>query len=111
MYRPDRAGPHRTAYAKNKKKILATQRACGICGQPVDMTLKNPHPLAPCVDHIIPVARGGHPSDLANLQLTHRCCNREKSDKIYKNKGNAEPAKIGNRMLPQTMCWERFGAK
>ena len=43
---------------------MATQSHCGICGQPVDKNLKHGHPMAPCVDHIIPIAKGGHPSDI-----------------------------------------------
>ena len=69
--RPDHDGTHRLAFERNKKKIYATQTVCGICGKPVDFSCKFPHPLSPCIDHIIPVAKGGHPSDLANLQLAH----------------------------------------
>ena len=81
--RPDRDGTHRLAFERNKKKIYATQTVCGICGKPVDFSCKFPHPLSPCIDHIIPVAKGGHPSDLANLQLAHFWCNRQKSDKLF----------------------------
>lgn len=59
--RPDKDGTHRGAFEKNKKKIYATQTVCGICGKPVDFSLKYPHPLSPCIDHIIPIAKGGHP--------------------------------------------------
>ena len=47
MARPDRIGPHRVAFEKNKKIILKTQNICGICGKPVDTRLKHPHPLSP----------------------------------------------------------------
>ena len=47
------------------------------------MDLKYPDPMSKTVDHIIPIAKGGHPSDLSNLQLAHRCCNRQKSDKLF----------------------------
>ena len=80
--RPDQNGTHRTAFDRNKKIIYATKTVCGICGQPVDFGMKYPHPLSPCIDHIIPVSRGGHPSDIENLQLAHWKCNREKSDKL-----------------------------
>ena len=50
VYREDQAGPHRTAFDKNKKRIYATQTICGICGRPVDKTLRYPDPMAPCVD-------------------------------------------------------------
>ena len=108
--RPDHDGPHRRQYEINKQKILATQSICGICGKPEDMKLKYPHPLSPCVDHIIPVAKGGHPSDINNLQLAHWTCNRAKSDKIAGSekdfKDKRERAKvIGNRNLPLSADW------
>lgn len=111
MVRTDRAPGHRGAYEKNRAKILATQEVCAICGKPVDKTLKSPHPLSATVDHIIPVSKGGHPSDLANLQLAHRCCNRDKSDKIMKET-DREPVDtvISNRVLPLSMDWRKYSA-
>lgn len=111
--RSDREGGNRVAYEKARKKILATQTVCGICGKPVDMSLKNPHPMAPTVDHIIPVSKGGHPSDLSNLQLAHRCCNREKSDKLFSSAREAisEPKLISNQLLEQHFDWVSYRAK
>ncbi len=80
--RPDHNGTQRSQFESNKKKIYATQQICGICGKPVDFGFKFPHPLSPCIDHIMPVSKGGHPSALENLQLAHMFCNRQKSDKI-----------------------------
>lgn len=101
---------HRGAFDKNKKKILATQSVCGICGQPVDFSLKYPHPLSACIDHIIPIAKGGHPSDISNLQLAHWTCNRQKSDKLIEKKDilNDESDIISNRILPQSMDWSTY---
>ena len=108
--RADRIGAHRVQFEKNRKKIIASQDVCGICGKPVDKTLRPPHPLSPTVDHIIPVSRGGHPSDISNLQLAHRCCNREKSNKMIKPV-EADPAHtISNRDLPQTFDWKTYKA-
>ena len=70
--RADRTGEFRTALEKNRRIIYATQTVCGICGKPVDMSIRYPHPLSPTIDHIIPIAKGGHPSALENLQLAHR---------------------------------------
>ncbi len=105
--RPDRTGPQRGSFESAKKKILATQEVCGICGKPVDKSLKFPHPLSASIDHIIPVDKGGHPSDLSNLQLAHLCCNRQKSDKLVeKIKFDQQPDLISNRVLPQTFDWK-----
>ena len=80
--RSDHSGVHERPYRRNRKKILATQSVCAICGRPVDMSLKSPDPMSATVDHIIPVSKGGHPSDINNLQLAHWICNRMKSDKL-----------------------------
>lgn len=108
-YRPDKDGTHRGAFERNKKKIYATQKVCGICGQPVDFSAKYPHPLSPCIDHIIPVAKGGHPSELGNLQLAHWACNRAKSDKLFsKTAQTHEDGAISNRNLPQSCDWTAY---
>ena len=109
--RPDKDGTHRGAFEKNKKKIYATQTVCGICGKPVDFSLKYPHPLSPCIDHIIPIAKGGHPSDLDNMQLAHWTCNRQKSDKLTSGRDRKEEEAIGNRVLPHTFDWSRYRSK
>lgn len=107
--RPDRQGPHRVAFEKNRKVLLKTVNTCGICGKPIDKKIKAPEPLSPVVDHIIPVSKGGHPSDINNLQLAHWTCNRQKSDKLYNNKQTEEPKVIGNRNLPQSTEWALYG--
>lgn len=112
-FRPDRDGAHRGVFEKNKKKIYATQTCCGICGKPVDFAQKYPAPLSPCIDHIIPVSRGGHPSDIENLQLAHWTCNRQKSDKMIESRGTVDSNKtevISNRVLPQSMDWTTYKA-
>jgi 5-methylcytosine-specific restriction endonuclease McrA len=107
--RPDHDGAHRLAFERNKKKILATQTICGICGKPVDKNLAYPHPMSATVDHIIPINRGGHPSDIDNLQLAHFICNRQKSDKFVMN--HPEMAENTNRDLPKLIDWERVGSE
>lgn len=113
-YRPDKDGTHRAAFDKNKKRIYATQDVCGICGRPVEkengsFIYKYPHPLSPCIDHIIPIDKGGHPSDINNLQLAHLACNREKSDKIFrKNDDDPTTEVIDNTNLPLTFDWLNF---
>lgn len=109
-YRPDQDGTHRAAFDRAKKKIYATQTVCGICGKPVDFSLKYPAPLSPCIDHIIPISRGGHPSDMANLQLAHWCCNRQKGDKVGRPQagdGSAAQA-VPARALPQSRDWAAY---
>lgn len=110
-YRPDKDGTHRLAFERNKKKIFATQNVCGICGMPVDFGYKYPHPLSPCIDHIIPIIKGGHPSDLSNLQLAHLSCNREKADKLVPRTEEAREETIDNRDLPHSFEWMNYRAR
>lgn len=102
--RADRAAGNTALFEANRKIILATQSICGICGKPVDKSIKYPDPMSPTVDHIIPLAKNGDPTSLDNLQLAHRYCNRQKSDKILPT------AKIidENRKLPLTENWLTF---
>ena len=65
-----------------RKWILSSQDTCALCGKPVDKDLPACHSMAPEVDEIIPVSRGGSPFERSNLQLTHRSCNRRKSNKM-----------------------------
>ena len=110
--RTDREKGNRGAYEAARLKILRTQTICGICGKPVDFSYKNPHPLAPTVDHIIPVTKGGHPSDISNLQLAHRCCNRQKSDKLMDVRQVSEEVErlIPNNLLEQHFDWLNYRA-
>ena len=102
--RLDRVGTHRSQFDKNRKKIYATQTICGICGKPVDFSLKFPDPMSPTIDHIIPVAKGGHPSDIDNLQLAHFYCNRQKSDRLAKVVF-VEDKEVSNYDLPLSCDW------
>lgn len=103
--RSDRAPGARGAYEAARLKVLKTQTVCGICGKPVDFSYRYPHPLSPTVDHIIPVAKGGHPSDISNLQLAHRCCNRQKSDKLIEPR---KPDELSDRVVPNDMLEQHF---
>lgn len=105
--RADRQGAHRVAFEKNRKIILKTRNTCGICGKPVDTSIKAPDPMSPVIDHMIPVSKGGHPSDINNLQLAHWTCNRQKSDKMFNTK-QEEPKVLGNRNLPQSIDWTSY---
>lgn len=43
---------------------------CQLCFEPIDRTLRFPHPMSPSVDHIVPLAKGGT-HEQSNLQWTH----------------------------------------
>lgn len=65
-----------------RKRVIATYDTCALCGREVDKTLHYLDPLAPEVDEIVPVSRGGSPYDWDNLQLVHRICNQRKGSKM-----------------------------
>ena len=101
--RPERNPAIRSQWEHNKKIILARDSICGICGKPVDKSLKYPDPMSPTIDHIIPVSKRGDPIALENLQLAHRCCNRLKSDHMPTD---SEKKSDGNKIeLPQSANW------
>ena len=81
--------PRSTSIRDRHRNVIARGRPpCGICGQPIDYSLRYPDPGSFEVDHIIPL--GPKPSReriarldvLANKQAAHRRCNRDKSDRL-----------------------------
>lgn len=58
---------------------------CGICGGMVDFTKVSPDPMAPSLDHIVPISKGGEHS-YTNIQLAHLGCNMSKGSKLVRPK-------------------------
>lgn len=50
---------------------------CGLCRRKVPMHHQVPHPLAPTVDHVVPLSQRGDDTR-ANVQLAHFICNSTK---------------------------------
>lgn len=80
MSNPRRANGHRRDQVR--RRVLAEESDCWLCGQPVDKTLKTPHPGSPEVDEVIPVSKGGDPFDRRNCRLSHppelQCATRQR---------------------------------
>jgi hypothetical protein len=72
--------------------------ACALCGEPVDMAIPYPHPLAPTVDHIIPVTRAGEHS-MKNVQLAHARCNLSKGNRMHEARGGAGAGPVGRSAI------------
>ena len=87
--------------ASLRARVIATYDTCAICGREVDKTLPYLDPLAPEVDEIIPVSRGGSPYDWDNLQLVHRICNQKKGNKMA---GDIDLKKVENP-TPVSRAW------
>jgi hypothetical protein len=90
---------------------------CGICRDTshlVDPAIRHPGPLAPSIDHIVPVSSGGtHTRD--NVQISHWFCNQEKN--AYRADHNAVSldfmrAKLARRLhgtpIPEVLWRARF---
>lgn len=93
---PRNANGHRRR--ELRKRVLAEETTCGICGHPVDKTLTVllgqhgrrcgdvncqgcvPHPMRPEVDEIVPVSLGGNPLERSNVRLAHRICNQRRGN-------------------------------
>lgn len=58
---------------------------CQLCGKKVNPKWVGNHPLAPTIDHIIPISLGGADAPY-NVQLAHRDCNKIKSNRLYKDR-------------------------
>ena len=68
------------ARRKVRARLKAEGRGCWICrafGRPdrIDYDLPPNHPGAFEVDELVPVSKGGSPTDYGNLDATHRRCN------------------------------------
>lgn len=54
---------------------------CQVCECPIDMSLRWPDLLAPTIDHVVPLSRGGEDT-LSNVQLACFICNLVKHDRL-----------------------------
>lgn len=85
--------------AARKRAIALYDPICVICGGPIDMDGKPFEPMSCEVDHKVPLSRGGHPTAIENLQLSHSKCNRNKGSKMdsdYEGMDSKQPFPISN---------------
>ena len=70
--------PELNSHARRKlvAHVRATQPDCHLCGYPIRLDLDaQRHPLASCVDELVPRSHGGSPVDPGNVAHAHRLCN------------------------------------
>ena len=73
--RQKRGGATGRKVVRRWERIIARDGAvCGICNEPIDVTLRLPAAGAPTADHVIPLAHGGSDED-DNLRPSHFRCN------------------------------------
>ena len=67
----------------SRARIFERDRwACQLCGKRVKRNAVVPDPMAPVLDHVLPLAQGGT-HEPANVQLAHYLCNSLKSDSVW----------------------------
>ncbi|MEU5429041.1 HNH endonuclease [Streptomyces olivoreticuli] len=78
-----RRARQRGAFVAPVSRLAIFQRddwKCQLCGTALDISAEVPAPLAPTIDHIVPLANGGT-HELANVQAAHFLCNSSKSNR------------------------------
>ncbi len=69
--------------ARIKKRLMAVERVCWLCLQPLDFSISDPRdPQYVVIDEELPVSKGGSPLDFGNCHLTHALCNGKKGSRI-----------------------------
>lgn len=63
------------AYQQARAECLRRSNVCWICGELIDLAVRNPHPMSATADHVIPLHDGGSLLDPNNLRPAHRRCN------------------------------------
>lgn len=78
MRNPRYANGHRRR--RLREQVLAEEDLCWLCNQLVDKTLPAGHPMAPELDEVIPVSKGGSPYERTNVRLAHRLHNQQRGN-------------------------------
>ena len=75
----------RYANGARRRALAARVRAvgdpCWMCGLPIRYDAPAGHPLSLELDELVPVSKGGSPTDPDNVAPAHRCCNQWRSDR------------------------------
>lgn len=62
----------------NRRKVYESDNwRCHLCGKKVKRAAKAPDPMAPTIDHVVPLAQGGT-HEPANCRTAHFICNAQK---------------------------------
>ncbi|MFC8547296.1 HNH endonuclease [Streptomyces sp. NPDC057273] len=76
----------------NRTEVYERDRwTCQLCHEPVARAEVVPHPQAPTIDHVIPLAKGGT-HEPANVQCAHFMCNSIKRDRGHQAEGIKQAA-------------------
>lgn len=62
-------------FRRARAQVLRSATHCWICGGLLDFAAPPRTPMAPSVDHVVPLSRGGHPTRRDGLRPAHYGCN------------------------------------
>lgn len=70
-----------SAYERVRADVISKATHCCICGEPLDKTLRYPHPMSPSLEHKDPLSQGFPliPSR-DRLGAAHLKCNKDRGD-------------------------------
>ena len=101
----------RNGNGARRRALIARVRSlgmpCHICGLPIDYSLPAGHPLAYELDELVPVSRGGSPTDPGNVAPSHRICNQWRGNKpmhVVDAIRSAVASRLGPWRSPQAFC-------
>lgn len=71
---------YRDKVKREKAKAMRSMKPviCSLCSEPIDMTLPYYHKMAWTLEHVTPLAAGGHV--MGRTLPAHRSCNSKKGD-------------------------------
>jgi 5-methylcytosine-specific restriction endonuclease McrA len=88
---------HRSEWQRRRLRpqVLAIHGdTCWLCEERIDLTLRWPHSKSLSIDHVVPLAKGGAPYDLANLRPAHVGCNTSRGARDAQGLPTRTPAPI-----------------
>lgn len=89
------------------RRVKAMGLPCWICGMPIDPALPAGHPLSFELDELVPVSKGGSPTDPANVAGAHRCCNQWRGNRSVAQVDavrSSARSRFGGWRSPQEFC-------
>jgi 5-methylcytosine-specific restriction endonuclease McrA len=78
-------------YRRLAQRLRREGVVCWLCGLPIDVELRTPHPLSFSLDHLVPLSMGGDVASPSNVAPAHRICN------MKRGTGRGRPKTEGDR--------------
>jgi hypothetical protein len=86
-------------YRRKAKAAREASPNCWLCGEPIDLRLKYPHPMSATADHVKALANGG--DLLGKMRPAHKVCNERRGNGEHKT----DQPKPGGRKPLRSREW------